>query len=135
MDRVGQKFGKLTFLKRLNEKIDGRFLWKIRCDCGKIIKSISTNIITGRTTSCGCYKKEYLLKDWANQKFNRITLTKRSDKKSGTAFLWEGICDCGNGVLVRPRDAATGRVKSCGCLQFEKFRARWFKLTHDKDKK
>ena len=30
-------------------------------------------------------------KDWTGQKFGKITLLKRSDKKENRTFLWEGI--------------------------------------------
>jgi hypothetical protein len=34
--------------------------------------------------------------------------------------LWEGICDCGKTVFVRPDKAASGKIKSCGCYNRER---------------
>ena len=34
--------------------------WYTRCDCGNIGNVASTNLIHGRSTSCGCYKNEVM---------------------------------------------------------------------------
>lgn len=57
-DIVGQKFGRLLAIDRINEKdSNGKYKYKYLCDCGKII---ITNRITikSKTKSCGCLGKE-----------------------------------------------------------------------------
>lgn len=54
-------------------------------------------------------------KDWTGQKFGKITLLKRSDKKENRTFLWEGICECGVEKLFIPNKLASGHIISCGC--------------------
>lgn len=59
-DLTGKKFGRLTFLQRMKEKYQGKYLWKIQCDCGTILHKISSPIVGGYTVSCGCRKKEIM---------------------------------------------------------------------------
>jgi hypothetical protein len=53
LDLKGQKYGKLTVLRRDSEESD-RVRWKCLCDCGKE-KSVASNLLrSGATRSCGC---------------------------------------------------------------------------------
>lgn len=60
-DLTGQKFGRLTVIKRDNEK---KYNWICLCDCQKNspnpqYKSVYRgNLINGKIISCGCYNKE-----------------------------------------------------------------------------
>lgn len=54
-DLTGQKFGKLTAIKRLDKKhIDGSYFWECKCDCGKTIEAVSNHLLRGDVKSCGC---------------------------------------------------------------------------------
>lgn len=55
-DVIGQKFGKLTPLKSLSYK--NRAVYLCRCDCGNIVKVNRSELLAGKTKSCGCIKKE-----------------------------------------------------------------------------
>lgn len=58
-DLTGQKFGKLTVLKKTNKREDGgRIVWKCKCDCGNIVEISSKRLRNGINVSCGCYQKE-----------------------------------------------------------------------------
>ena len=62
-DLIGQKFGKLTVLKRTANYVSKngttkRVQWLCRCDCGKEIVVASNNLTRGHTQSCGCIRKE-----------------------------------------------------------------------------
>lgn len=52
-DMRGQRFGKLTVLKRCGSK-NNRSLWLCKCDCGKEVEVIRDSLISGNTKSCGC---------------------------------------------------------------------------------
>ena len=52
---TGKHFGKLTVIKRVNN-IGKRVTWHCQCDCGKIRNVMSTNLICGKTSSCGCIR-------------------------------------------------------------------------------
>ncbi len=61
-DIAGEKFGRwsVTHLD-IDKTIGGSAYWVCRCECG-IIRSITANsLITGNSTSCGCYQKETML--------------------------------------------------------------------------
>jgi len=54
IDLTGQKYNKLTVVKRDGRDKFGHAIWLCRCECGNI-KSISgDNIIRELTRSCGC---------------------------------------------------------------------------------
>ena len=57
----GMKFGRWTILQFNGYKNHNR-QWLCKCDCGTE-KSVSQSLLTkGLSTSCGCYRKEYLSK-------------------------------------------------------------------------
>lgn len=60
-DLTGQKFGKLTVIKRVSE-VGKKLQWLCKCDCGTEIIVDGTNLKTGHTFSCGCIKSKGELK-------------------------------------------------------------------------
>lgn len=56
-DLKGKKFNRLTVLEMM-PKTQRRTFWKCRCDCGNITVVRSDSLQSGRTKSCGCWKKE-----------------------------------------------------------------------------
>lgn len=58
-------------------------------------------------------------KDWTDKKYNRLTFIRPTDRRTGGRILWEALCDCGNTTYLAPGTAASGHVKSCGCLHDE----------------
>lgn len=59
-DLTGQKFGRLTVLKR-DKQNKGKSLaaqWECRCDCGNIVIRRSTDLLKGYSKSCGCIREE-----------------------------------------------------------------------------
>ena len=60
IDLTGQRFGRLTVLRR-DESVSGHgktSKWICQCDCGNIKSIDSYSLRLGPTTSCGCYQKE-----------------------------------------------------------------------------
>lgn len=57
IDLTGQKFGRLTALRR-GETINKRTRWVCSCECGKEITVEANNLKTGHTISCGCVQRE-----------------------------------------------------------------------------
>lgn len=57
--------------------------------------------------------------DLTNQKFNRLTVLGKSDKK-GEKVMWKCQCDCGNIIYVATCNLRGNKFKSCGCLKNEK---------------
>ena len=58
-DLTGQKFGKLTVIKKSHQK-NNKIFWLCKCDCGTIKAIEAGNLRSGHTRSCGC------LKQWGN---------------------------------------------------------------------
>lgn len=55
-DLTGQKFGKLTVIKRTHQK-DKKVFWLCKCDCGTLKTVEAGNLRSGHTRSCGCLKQ------------------------------------------------------------------------------
>ena len=56
IDITGQKFGYLTVVEPA--RINNRFAWKCKCDCGEERVIESNNLRSGKTISCGCKRAE-----------------------------------------------------------------------------
>ncbi len=56
LDITGQKFGKLTAIKKLDEKFNWSqsCVWLCQCDCGNTTKATVSALRSGNITSCGC---------------------------------------------------------------------------------
>jgi hypothetical protein len=65
-DLSGRVFGRLTVLRiggrchRRRDGTAGRLYWVCRCACGsqKVVRATTGNLMSGRTTSCGCWRRE-----------------------------------------------------------------------------
>lgn len=55
-DLVGQKFESLVVLAVHKRGL--AYVLECRCVCGAITTALKTNVLSGNTTSCGCYKKQ-----------------------------------------------------------------------------
>ena len=53
-DLTGQKFGKLTVIRRKPNFGAGYVEWTCRCDCGRQHVARTGNLVKGNTQSCGC---------------------------------------------------------------------------------
>lgn len=77
-DITGEKFGRLTVIKKCGLDSSGCYTWLCRCDCGNEIVVTGASLRRGSTKSCGCYK------------IDMIT----SHKMTKTRFyhVWQGMC-------------------------------------------
>ncbi len=57
-DITGQKFGKLTALKPVGLNKHNQVLWLCQCECGNTTTVITSNLLKGKTKSCGCFAIE-----------------------------------------------------------------------------
>jgi hypothetical protein len=57
-DLTGQIFGKLTAIRRLEERNASHRLWLCECECGNLTKVPINFLTTGHTKSCGCARLE-----------------------------------------------------------------------------
>lgn len=63
---IGQKFGKLTVLERVENNRFGHVCYKCKCECGGETIVSGNNLSRGITSSCGCIKSkgEMLINKW-----------------------------------------------------------------------
>ena len=62
VDLTGLKFGRLLVEKRLSRNKSLKYMWSCRCDCGAQREVNGGCLVSGNTTSCGCYLKERITK-------------------------------------------------------------------------
>ena len=59
-----QKYGKLTTIKSYKDKKNG-MAWECICECGNTTTVKATQLLSGKTKSCGCLQKE---KAWGHDR-------------------------------------------------------------------
>jgi len=70
-DLTGKRFGRLTVLCMEEHTIGKPVRWKCQCDCGNITFPQTTPLYSGRTKSCGCFKRDLKFKHGYAAKGNR----------------------------------------------------------------
>lgn len=122
---TGKKFGKLTVIKRTDSRTipsgQTKTMWKCRCDCGKEVNVLASNLIRGNTKSCGCssseYANEHKYVDIKGQKFGKLTALYRTKMKDRNSY-WLCRCECGVEKEISLTALRNGQ-KSCGCSAYE----------------
>lgn len=97
IDVTGQRFGKLTAIKRIGSDRYRYSLWEFQCDCGnKCVKQLRS-VKRGEVTSCGCNFKPY---DHNNERLYRMYhgMKARCYNKNNSGYKWYGalgvkVCD------------------------------------------
>lgn len=63
IDLTGQRFGRLTVIKRIENDKNNNIRWLCKCDCdGNEKEYLGNNLKYGKTKSCGCLYKEIMKK-------------------------------------------------------------------------
>lgn len=97
---IGEKFGRLTIIKRVSSNCRPRYLCK--CDCGKTLE-VDYGELTrsyGGTKSCGCYRRDKVTKhnDWHNRVYKiyhaMLTRTKNPNHSEYKNYGGRGIIVC-----------------------------------------
>lgn len=69
----GQKFGKLTVKRKLNQQDKyGRFYWECQCDCGNFIKAASPDLKHGSIIRCKQCRIKHLQKSGVNTRVSDV---------------------------------------------------------------
>ena len=122
-DLTGQKFGRLTVIKRNGYTGRKRKLitWLCKCDCGNM--AIRTGKALKDSFNSGCDKCRYFYDDLTGRKFGVLTVISRYGSQNGDMF-WNCKCKCGNVIKVSTGQLNFGHVVSCGCSKKERIRER-----------
>lgn len=62
-DLAGKRFSRLVVLSLAKERRNKRTVWWCKCDCGNKLKVRGCHLVSGHTTSCGCYVIELMTGD------------------------------------------------------------------------
>lgn len=58
LDLTGQTFGRLTVLSSFHRAGEPKARWLCKCSCGKTHTPTTLDLRSGRTRSCGCFRRE-----------------------------------------------------------------------------
>lgn len=123
IDLTGQKFGRLTVIRRVGVNQNKKIQWECTCECGKI-KIVSAHCLrNGETRSCGCLAgtgKKII--DLTGKVFGRLTVLRqcpRNLESKNSYIRWVCKCTCGKEAVVSRGHLVSGNTQSCGCLSKE----------------
>ena len=78
-DLTGQKFGRLTVIKRAENK-RGRVYWLCKCECGNEKVIMGDNLKSGGIMSCGCFQSEKMKEQWKDENFKKMKIEKMKEQ-------------------------------------------------------
>ena len=125
IDLTGQKFDKLTVIEKAPSRARHVY-WKCQCECGNIVEVSAESLKRNIPHNCGCVKlqlqnekeqiKENKLNYLVGQRFGKLTVKSRTDKRINGSIVWHCQCDCGNYKDVPTHLLQNNHTQSCGCL-------------------
>lgn len=127
--RAGQRYGRLTAIRRAGRDGHGNSIWYFHCRCGRHTKALVNSVRAGSTKSCGClYRQRQIMR---GQKFGRLTTIRRVGTSKWGGARWLFKCKCGNTHIAGAASVRRGRTQSCGCLRTQVARTNGLKAaTH-----
>lgn len=115
LDLAGQKFGKLTVVKRLGKNSRGHYIWRCRCDCGNYVDAVGYAVKNGSWQSCGkCGKRQVeRAVDISGQVVGDYMAVERVGTY-GTSAMWRCVCTtCGSEKEQGAYQFRIGKRASC----------------------
>lgn len=109
-EKIGKKFGRLTILKRDPSKKNS---YLCTCECGNVKSIRYSQLVTGKTTSCGCYKKE-ISKENGYKSIKNLKDTHKKYYKENTSVI---------SLQQKLSKNSTTKVKGVSKLKNGKYRA------------
>jgi hypothetical protein len=101
IDRKGQRFGRLLVVEEAGRNALKKVMWRCVCDCGEETVVPSGGLVTGNTTSCGCFLQEKITKHggWKKSSYNTWrAMMRRCNNPNDKDYSRYG----GVGVIVCP---------------------------------
>lgn len=123
-NEIGNKYGRLTVLKRVENNYRGDAQWLCQCECGNqvIVKGVSLR--SGHTRSCGCLQKDTVRKqgydntaDLIGRRFGKLIVLERVAGDKEKKGKWVCQCDCGSITMATSDKLLSGHTQSCGCIR------------------
>ena len=97
--------------------------WLCECRCGTVRYVNEQNLLTGKSTSCGCLSAALArdrIHDLSGKTFGFLKVKERADENQHGRVSW--VCECrrcGNTCVVTGHELQQGKTRSCGCLKKE----------------
>ena len=118
-NEIGNKYGRLTILKRAKNTSDGRAQWLCECECGNKIIVKGSSLRNGATKSCGCYQKEQTSKtntiNLIGKTINNFTVLESIQGTKTNHHSWRCRCNlCGSEDNIITTTNLYNQY-SCGC--------------------
>lgn len=61
IDLTGQRFGRLTVISFAGSDRYNKAQWNCICDCGKTVTAVGSDLRSGKTKSCGCFRRDIVV--------------------------------------------------------------------------
>ena len=106
---IGRTYGYFT-IKSIIKKGKGLIYVKCQCKCHKFINVKLTNLVSGISKSCGCFRS--VAQSIQKISFGRLHVIGTSNNTLG-GLRYFCKCDCGNEIEVLESDLFTGKVTCC----------------------
>lgn len=74
IDLTGEKFGRLTAIKRIGLNKRNEIIWLFKCDCGNNKVALANDVKRGNTRSCGCLQYERIVECHTTHGYSRTRL-------------------------------------------------------------
>lgn len=105
LNLMGKRFGRLVVLERVGSNKYQKSTWRCLCDCGKEKIVVAGSLVSGNTTTCGCFQKETMHRiRWNPNKTMEERRRSRNRDDVPATHLWR--------KAVRKRDGCVCQV--CG---------------------
>lgn len=115
-DIAGQVFGRYTAVSYA-----GNRRWLCRCACGTEEIIWTSDLKSGKTKSCGCYRREHLSElrtiDLVGKVFGKLTVVDHAGSTNYRKSRWLCRCSCGNMTTVASPNLTNEGTISCGCAR------------------
>ena len=126
IDMTGQTYNYWYIIDRDYEKQSKSIYWRCKCLLCGMEKSVSgIDIRSGKSTNCGCLKKQKIAernrqkyKNIAQNQYGYLKAISPTEKRQNTYVVWKCEClNCGRIVEVCYHDLVKGATQSCGCMK------------------
>lgn len=117
---AGKQFGDLIVLDKYIRKNRITF-WQVKCKCGVVKYVQQGNLVSGCTTSCGCWKNDNKI-DLIGLRLGRyivVSFSHTDSKENNYLTYWNVKCDCGIEKILSRAHLLSDKPQSCGCLAKE----------------
>jgi hypothetical protein len=115
---VGQRFGRLVFIRAIDQDRNGKVRGEFACDCGSTASKSISIVASGHTSSCGCGSTwSNAVKPVIGEKWGRLTVIEDGGRGHRGQAMVVAECSCGSRGQYSLTALRRGSTKSCGCLK------------------